>query len=79
MSFSKGRFKFPPAQIGKAPARQPVPPVPEVSKADVIRRHVLTVKSSGEIFWHDWSEHERARTNLAIEKAVATENLWKRK
>jgi hypothetical protein len=52
--------------------------VPEAK--GVKRRHVFTARPDDRdtrfVSWHD---HEQARTNLAIEKAVATENFWKRK
>jgi len=76
MAFSKRRFKF---QVGNAPTRPPVTraAVPEVK--DVKRRHVLTAKPTGEIILHPWNDFETARTNLAIQKAVAAEGGWKRK
>jgi hypothetical protein len=73
MAFAKRRFKF---QVGNAPARPPVTRAPPKKNGE--RRQVLTARPSGEIVWHDWTTHEKARTNLAIEKAVATEKMWKK-
>jgi len=72
------RFKFYPSQVGNMPARPTVtrPTVPLKTNGE--RRHAFTARPDDARFvsWHD---HEQARTNLAIQKAVATENLWKRK
>jgi len=71
--------KYIPPQAGNAPARPPVTHVSVTEAKGVKRRQVLTAKPTGEIILHPWNDFETARTNLAIEKAVATENLWKRK
>jgi len=62
----------------------PLPRVNRVAKASLsaqpeggARRRVMSARPSGEIVWRDWREHETARTNLAIQKAVAAENKWK--
>jgi len=75
MAFAKRRFKF---QVENAPARPPVRRAVVPEAKDVKRRHAFTARPDDARFvsWHD---HEQARTNLAIEKAVAKENLWKRK
>ena len=61
------------------PARPPVTRAAVPEAKDIKRRQIMTVQPSGKIIWHDWTTHEKARTNLAIEKAVAKENMWKRK
>ena len=76
---TRRRFKFNPSQIGNMPARPPVTRAAAPEAKDIKRRQIMTVQPSGKIIWHDWTTHEKARTNLAIQKAVATENLWKRK
>jgi hypothetical protein len=68
-----------PSQVAEAPAQPPVTRAAVPEAKGVKRRQIMTVQPTGKIIWHDWSEHEKARTNLAIQKAVATENLWKRK
>ena len=67
-----------PSQVAEAPAQPPVTRAAVPEAKDVKRRHAFTARPDDARFvsWHD---HEQARTNLAIEKAVATENFWKRK
>lgn len=74
------RFKFNPSQVGNMPARPTVTRAVVPEAKDVKRRHVFTARPDDRdtrfVSWHD---HEQARTNLAIQKAVAKENMWKRK
>jgi len=77
---TRRRFKFNDSQVGNAPARPPVTRATVPPKPNGERRHVFTARpDDSDTRFVSWHDHEQARTNLAIQKAVATENLWKRK
>jgi hypothetical protein len=71
------RFKFNPSQVGSLPERPTVTRATMPEAKGVKRRHVLTAKPTGEIYWAPFNHLQDAATELAIKKAVATNGNWK--